>query len=119
MMPVATIGNKRTNPIGWGLPSWSDVTDVTDSIGDYGSSIISRTIDADIPVFSDLAGAARDTYDFGGDMGDIVKRNTGWFTSADGSGETAPAATAPAASAKPNWLLIGGIGIAAFLLLKK
>lgn len=117
MMPVATIGAKRS-VVGWGLPSWSDVTDFTDSVGDYGSNILSRTIDADIPVISDLAGAGRDTYDFAGDMGDIVKRNTGWFTSADGR-SSAPETPTTAAPAKPNWLLIGGIGIAAFLLLKK
>lgn len=118
MMPVATIGNKRTTPIGFGWPSWSDVTDVTDSIGDFGSNVISRTIDADIPVISDIAGAGRDIYDFAGEMGDIVKRNTGWFTSEDGSSET-PATPAQVQAAKPNWLVIGGIGIAAFLLLKK
>lgn len=117
MMPVATIGASKS-VVGWGMPSWSDVTDFTDSVGDFGSNIISRTIDADIPVISDLTGAARDTYDFAGDMGDIVKRNTGWFTSADGSGSTAPT-PAVAEAEKPNWLLIGGIGIAAFLLLKK
>lgn len=114
MMPVATIGAKRT-PIGFG---WSDVTDFTDSVGDFGSNMISHTIDADIPVISDLAGAGRDTYDFAGDMGDIVKRNTGLFTSAGGS-SSAPETPTTAAPAKPNWLLIGGIGIAAFLLFKK
>jgi hypothetical protein len=115
MMPVATIGAKRS-PIGFG---WSDVTDFTDSVGNFGSNMISRTIDADIPVISDLAGAGRDTYDFTGDMGDIIKRNTSWFTSHDYDAKTPTAPTETATASKPNWFLIGGIGIAAFLLLKK
>ncbi len=121
-MPIATIGAKnRLQALGFGfsMPSWSDVTDVTDTIGDFGSDMIDSAIDMDIPVISPIVQGGRAAYDFGGEMGDVVKRNTGWFTSDsayDGS-SSEEAAAAPATSSV-NWLLVGGIGIAAFLLLK-